>query len=88
MNTIRVSATHARNNLFDLLDQVSKGLSVIIEKDNKTVARVIPIMNNGAKYRGITKALNKASKNFSYSKNENPLRKSGALKFLSKRFGV
>lgn len=38
MNTIRVSATSARNNFFELLHQVTAGAQVIIEKDKKEVA--------------------------------------------------
>ena len=35
MNTIRISATAARNRFFDLLNQVAAGAQVIIEKDKK-----------------------------------------------------
>lgn len=38
MNTLRVSATKARNNFFELLNQVAMGKSVIIERDSKEVA--------------------------------------------------
>lgn len=38
MNTLRVSATKARNNFFELLNQVAMGREVMIEKDNKEVA--------------------------------------------------
>ena len=38
MNTIRVSATKARNNFFELLNQVNLGAQVVIERDSKEVA--------------------------------------------------
>jgi prevent-host-death family protein len=38
MNTITVSATHARNNFFDLLNQVAAGKRIIIERDKKEIA--------------------------------------------------
>lgn len=83
MQTIRVSATHARNNFFDLLDKVAAGMSVVIEKDNKTIAQMQPVGMSDMKYKGLTKALYKAAKGFTYSKNDNPLRKKSALKFLA-----
>lgn len=42
MNTIRLSATSARNKFFELLNQVASGTQVIIEKDNKEVAILSP----------------------------------------------
>lgn len=42
MNTLRVSATKARNNFFELLNQVAMGKQVIIEKDSKEVAVISP----------------------------------------------
>ncbi len=42
MQTITVSATKARNNFFELLNQVALGISVIIEKDKKEVAVLSP----------------------------------------------
>lgn len=42
MNTIRLSATSARNKFFELLDQVASGTQVIIEKDKKEIAIIIP----------------------------------------------
>lgn len=42
MNTIRVSATSARNNFFELLNKVASGVEVIIEKDSKEVALISP----------------------------------------------
>ncbi len=42
MTTIRISATKARNNFFDLLNQVALGTQVIIERDKKEVAIISP----------------------------------------------
>lgn len=42
MSTIRVSATSARNNFFELLNQVALGTQVIIERDSKEVAVLVP----------------------------------------------
>lgn len=42
MNTVRLSATNARNKFFELLDQVALGTQVIIEKDKKEVAVLAP----------------------------------------------
>ena len=42
MNTIRISATKARNSFFDLLNQVMLGTEVIVERDNKEVAVITP----------------------------------------------
>ncbi len=84
MNTIRVSATKARNNFFELLNQVALGTQVVIEKDNKEVAILSP------KQRGFDKkALLKASKKVhgiwkDYDPEDNPLRRKGAADFLGK----
>ncbi|OGM14573.1 hypothetical protein A3D84_05700 [Candidatus Woesebacteria bacterium RIFCSPHIGHO2_02_FULL_42_20] len=42
MQTIRVSATHARNNFFELLEKVALGDQVLVEKDRKLVAAIVP----------------------------------------------
>ncbi|MBI2327888.1 type II toxin-antitoxin system prevent-host-death family antitoxin [Candidatus Curtissbacteria bacterium] len=42
MNTLRVSATSARNRFFELLNQVMLGTQVIIERDKKEVAVLVP----------------------------------------------
>lgn len=42
MNTMRVSATSARNRFFELLNHVALGTQVIIEKDKKEVAILSP----------------------------------------------
>jgi prevent-host-death family protein len=45
MNTIRLSATSARNKFFELLNQVALGTQVIIERDNKVIAILSPKVN-------------------------------------------
>jgi len=40
---IFVSATKLRNNLFEYLDKISKGETVIIQRNNEEVARMVPI---------------------------------------------
>ena len=83
MNTIRVSATHARNNFFQLLDRVSIGGLVKIEKDSKTVAMMVPVKQKN-KHKGLIKALERAAKGFVYKQSDNPLRRKGAADFLGK----
>jgi len=39
---IKVSATKLRNNLFDYLDKTSEGETIIIQRNSKEVARLIP----------------------------------------------
>ncbi len=40
---IKVTATKLRNNLFDYLDKASEGETIIIQRNNKEVARIVPI---------------------------------------------
>ena len=40
---IRVSATKLRNNLFDYLNKASEGETIIIQRNNEEVARLVPI---------------------------------------------
>jgi prevent-host-death family protein len=84
MNTIRISATSARNNFFELLNQVATGVQVIIEKDNKEIALLSPkttktnwkgLLTMSKKVRGILK---------DYTDDDNPLRRKGASDFLGK----
>mgnify|MGYP001591439277 CR=1 FL=1 len=84
MNTIRVSATAARNNFFELLDKVAIGARIIVEKDKKIVAKLIPASIAKPRNRGLMKALKAASKGFVYSKKDNPLRRPGASNFLGR----
>ena len=83
MNTIRVSATKARNNFFQLLDKVAAGASVVVEKDSKEVAEIVSRKRN-VNNKGLMKALRKAAKGFVYSEKNNPLRRPGATSFLGR----
>ncbi len=40
---IKVTATKLRNNIFDYLDKASEGETIIIQRNNKEVARIVPI---------------------------------------------
>ncbi len=84
MNTIRVSATSARNNFFELLNKVALGTQVIIERDAKEVALLSP-----KRYKLDKAALLKASKKVrgiwkDYDPEDNPLRRKGAADFLGR----
>lgn len=59
MSTIRVSATSARNNFFELLNKVALGTQIIIEKDKKEVAVISPT-RKGTDLKGLIKASEKA----------------------------
>jgi prevent-host-death family protein len=59
MNTIRISATAARNKFFELLNQVALGAQVIIERDNKEVALLSPKVTK-TDWKGLHKALKAA----------------------------
>ena len=39
---IEVTATKLRNNLFEYLDKASEGETIIIRRNNREVARLIP----------------------------------------------
>lgn len=39
---IKVSATKLRNNLFDYLNMASEGETIIIQRNNEEVARLVP----------------------------------------------
>ena len=84
MNTITVSATHARNNFFELLNLVANGREVVVERDNKKVARLVPQMRAERKHTGMFKALKEAARGFKYDVKDNPLRRPGAADFLGK----
>lgn len=84
MNTIRVSATKARNEFFDLLNQVILGRQIIIEKDAKEVAVLGP-----KKPKTDWVALRRAAKQThgiwkNYNPEDNPLRRKGATDFLGR----
>lgn len=40
---IKISATKLRNNLFDYLDKVAEGETVVIQRNNREVARLLPL---------------------------------------------
>lgn len=85
MSTIRVSATAARNNFFELLNQVATGTQVIIERDSKEVA-VISSTKKGTDLKGLLEASKRARgifKNYDVEK-DNPLRRKGAWPSLGK----
>lgn len=84
MGTIRVSATSARNNFFELLNQVALGTQVIIERDAKEVAIMSP-----KKPTVDWVALKKASRAIhgiwkDYDPEDNPLRRKNAWTSLGK----
>lgn len=81
MNTIRVSATSARNKFFELLNQVAMGTQVIIEKDRKEVAVIIPRKTkfDWKAFRKAAKAAHGILKNYSVDEIA-PLRKKGSWK--------
>ena len=86
MNTIRISATSARNNFFTLIDQVALGMQVIIEKDAKEVAVLSPRKQqiNWKEFRKVAEKARGILKNTDFNPNDNPLRRPGAADFLGK----
>ena len=84
MNTLRLSATSARNKFFELLGQVALGTQVIIEKDNKEVAVLSP-KRTKTDWKGLLKASREARGIFKdYDPEDNPLRRKGASDFLGR----
>lgn len=73
MSTIRVSATSARNNFFELLNKVAAGVEVIIEKDSKEVAVLAPKKQkiNWVEFRKAAKAARGILKDYD-PKRDNP----------------
>lgn len=84
MNTIRVSATSARNKFFELLNQVASGTQVIIERDSKEVAVLSPKKKtvDWVALRKASKAVHGIWKN--YDEKDNPLRRPGAWPTVGK----
>lgn len=81
MTTIKVSATKARNNFFELLNQVVLGTQVIIEKDNKEVAVLYP-RKTGFDWKAFRKAAKESRgilKNYTVEELL-PLRRKGSWK--------
>ena len=86
MNTIRISATAARNRFFSLLDEVAAGREVIIEKDKKEVALLSP-KKTKSNLEAVIKASKKVHgiwKDVPYDPEDNPLRRKGAADFLGR----
>ncbi len=86
MNTIRLSATSARNKFFELLNQVALGTQVIIERDNKEVALLSP-RETKSDWRALLKAsraVHGILKDEEFDPEDNPLRRKGAADFLGK----
>jgi DNA polymerase III delta prime subunit len=76
MQTIIVSATKARNNFFELLNQVEKGHEVLIEKDKKSSKK---------RNKGFLKAVEAVRGIWKdYDPEDNPLRRKGSADFLGK----
>jgi prevent-host-death family protein len=42
---IKVSASNLRNNLFEYLDRVSQGESIVIERNKQEIGRLMPLRN-------------------------------------------
>lgn len=85
MNTIRVSATKARNNFFELLNQVAIGAQIIIARDNKEIAVLTPPKKQTVDWVALRKASRKVHGIWKdYNENDNPLRRPGASDFLGK----
>lgn len=84
MNTIKVSATSARNRFFELLNQVAQGTQVVIEKDHKEVAILSPrqVKTDLKKLIKDSKEVRRIFKN--YNAEDNPLRKKDATLFLGR----
>ena len=81
---MRVSATHARNNFFELLNLVAAGGEVMIEKDGKEVVAMVS-RKKGTDIVGLTRALEKCQKYFkNWSLGDSPLRKPGVAAFLGR----
>ena len=39
---IKITATKLRNNLFEYLDKASEGETIVIQRNNQDVARIVP----------------------------------------------
>lgn len=40
---IKVSATKFRNELFDYLDKAEEGVTIVVQRNNREVARLVPV---------------------------------------------
>lgn len=82
-----MSATKARNNFFELLNQVALGnTEIIIEKDSKEVAVLTPKKQkiDWKEFRRAAKVAKGILKDSDYDPEDNPLRRKGAADFLGK----
>ena len=88
--TIRMSATKARNNFFDLLNQVALGISVVIEKDKKVVAELRQPMKVISQVERLNKVMKEVAGTFpkdAYKGNDNIFRNARARKYMREKFG-
>jgi len=85
MSTIRVSATSARNNFFELLNQVALGAQVIIERDSKEVALLSPKKQkiDWQEFKKAAEAARGILKDYD-PKRDNPFRRKNAWPSLGK----
>lgn len=84
MNLQTLSATKARNNFFDILDQVLQGKSFVVERNEKPVA-MISHVESGTDIKKLKKVLKFTKGIFSdddYIDDDNILRNKKANKFL------
>jgi prevent-host-death family protein len=84
MNLSTLSATKARNNFFDLLNQVMMGKSFVVERNDKPVAMITSIKakTDVAKLKRALKASKGIVSKDAYALEDNPLRRLRAKKFL------
>lgn len=84
MNTIKVSATHARNNFFELLEKVALGAQVVVEKNSKEVAMIVP-KKKATNWKEFKKAMDKAHGILNdYDLSQSPLRGKKSRAWLSR----
>lgn len=86
MQTIKVSATKARQEFFDIFNKVFAGTEVLVEKDGKQTIRMVPMVapeDGVAKRKKLLMSLAKthgAVKDFKLE--DNPLRGKKSIKWL------
>lgn len=84
MQTLTVSATKARNDFFGLLELVSRGRQIVIEKDKKEIA-ILASRKTKTNWNGLIRAMNASHGIFkNYNPKDNPLRRPGAESFLGR----
>lgn len=82
MGNLRISATAARNNFFEILTRVSLGEQVVIEKDAKEIAKIVPITSKAGRAKMLKASAEVHGVLKGYKVSDNPLRKKGSAKFL------